>query len=62
MRQILCKDLTQRQRQMMELHYFQNLSMTEIARQLGVNKSTVSRCIGRGKERMKEYMKYLLEQ
>jgi RNA polymerase sigma factor (sigma-70 family) len=61
MRQILLKDLTPRQRQMMEMHYFQNLTMTEIALRLGVNKSTVSRCISRGRSRMELYMKYLFE-
>ena len=39
----LREDVTQRQRQMMELRYFQGLSIPQIAQELHVNKSTVSR-------------------
>ena len=46
--------LTQRQRQMMELRYFQGLSIPQIAQELRVNKSTVSRTINRALSRLRE--------
>ena len=46
--------LTQRQRQMMELRYFQGLSIPQIAQELHVNKSTVSRTINRALSRLRE--------
>ena len=54
------QELTPRQRRMLELHYDQRLSVTEIARQLGVNPSTVSRTLGRARERLRRYLQYTL--
>lgn len=52
------QELTPRQQQIMELYYDQGRSMTWIARQLRINKSTVSRTLARGRARLKKYLKY----
>ena len=61
----LRQDVTQRQREYMIL-YGRNMSMEAIARQCGVNKSTVSRTLKRGRQRLYRCLRYgaanLLEQ
>lgn len=54
----MANELTPRQKQMMELYYQQQLPMREIARRLGVNVSTVSRTIGRGRIRLRRCLRY----
>lgn len=51
-------ELTPRQKQMMELYYQQQLPMREIAHRLGVNVSTVSRTIDRGRLRLRRCLRY----
>ena len=62
----LRQDITQRQREYMMLYYGQGMSMEAIARELGVNKSTVSRTLKRGRQRLYRCLRYgaanLLEQ
>lgn len=62
----LREDITPRQREYMTLYYVQEKNMEEIARQLGVNKSTVSRTLKRGRARLYRCLRYgaanLLEQ
>ncbi len=62
----LRQDITPKQREYMLLYYGQGLSMDEIGRQLGVNKSTVSRTLKRGRQRLYRCLRYgasnLLEQ
>lgn len=41
------EELTERQRQILRMRFSRNMSITEIARELGVNKSTVSRSLTR---------------
>ena len=52
------QELTARQRQMLRMYYDEGKSMTKIARLLHVNKSTVSRTIARGRNRLKKCLKY----
>ncbi len=54
------KELTPRQQYLLQLHYEQNLSMTEIAELLHVNVSTVSRTLQRAKNRLRHYLQYTL--
>lgn len=54
----LRQDITDRQRQYLQLYYDQGLTMPQIARQLGVNKSTVSRTIHRGEARLRRCLRY----
>lgn len=62
----LRQDVTQRQREYMILYYGQGMSMEAIARKCGVNKSTVSRTLKRGRQRLYRCLRYgaanLLEQ
>lgn len=62
----LRQDVTPRQREYMLLYYGQNMKMEDIAQQYGVNKSTVSRTLKRGRARLYRCLRYgasnLLEQ
>ncbi len=62
----LRQDITQRQREYMLLYYGKNMTMEDIANQFGVNKSTVSRTLKRGRQRLYRCLRYgaanLLEQ
>jgi RNA polymerase sigma factor (sigma-70 family) len=62
----LRQDITAKQRQYMMLYYGQNMSMEAIAKEFGVNKSTVSRTLKRGRQRLYRCLRYgaanLLEQ
>ena len=62
----LRQDITQRQREYMILYYGRNMSMEAIAKLCGVNKSTVSRTLKRGRQRLYRCLRYgaanLLEQ
>jgi RNA polymerase sigma factor (sigma-70 family) len=52
------QDITARQRQYMMMYYGQNKSMVAIAKELGVNKSTVSRTLKRGRQRLYRCLRY----
>ena len=52
--------LTARQRQMLRMNFEQNKTVTEIAREVGVNKSTVSRTLARAKKRLYQCLRYAL--
>ena len=62
----LRQDITQRQREYMMLYYGRGMSMEAIAKEVGVNKSTVSRTLKRGRQRLYRCLRYgaanLLEQ
>lgn len=51
-------ELTQRQRQCLELYYFQGLTQEETGRRLGVTAATVSRHIKRARERLQQVLVY----
>ncbi len=57
-RRVVNEELTSRQRQMVEMYFVQQKSMPEIALELGVSPSSVSRTIMRGKGRIRKYLKY----
>jgi RNA polymerase sigma factor (sigma-70 family) len=54
------RELTPCQRQTLELYYDQHMTVTQIARQLGVNTSTVSRTLRRARDRLRRYLQYTL--
>lgn len=54
------QELTPRQQQVLTLRYEQNMSGAEIARMLGLNRSTVSRTIRRAQERLRRCLQYAL--
>jgi RNA polymerase sigma factor (sigma-70 family) len=58
MKLAIADELTIRQREMISMYYLQGIPMPEIARELGVNVSTVSRTIKRGRRRLKRCIRY----
>ena len=54
------QELTPRQQQVLTLSYEQNMNGAEIARMLGLNRSTVSRTIRRAQERLRRCLQYAL--
>lgn len=54
------RELTARQRQVVELYYEKKMKIPEIARMLEVKPSTVSRTLRRARERIYRYLRYTL--
>ena len=54
----LREEVTDRQRQVLFLYYVQGMNMRQIAEALGVERSTVSRTLKRGEERIRRRMRY----
>lgn len=52
------EELTARQRQMVRMYYLEQKTMPDIARELGVGVSTVSRTIARGRRRLRRCLRY----
>ena len=52
------QELTPRQRQMLTLYFDENKTMPQIAAELGVNCSTVSRTIRRARQRLHRCLQY----
>ncbi len=55
---VILEGLTRSQREILIAYYFQDQSIPEIARDRGVNKSTVWRTLRRAEERLKRYLRY----
>ena len=60
LRQARERELTPRQRQMLELYYDQGMTIPQIAGELGLNRSTVSRTLRRARERLYRCLRYAL--
>ena len=58
LRRAIREELTEKQWEAMRLYYVEQIKMSDIADILGVNTSTVSRNIKRGRERLKKCLKY----
>jgi RNA polymerase sigma factor (sigma-70 family) len=54
----LQEDVTPRQREMLQLYYGQGMTMREIACYLQVDRTTVSRTIKRGEQRLRRCLRY----
>ncbi|MBQ9392654.1 MAG: MarR family transcriptional regulator [Oscillospiraceae bacterium] len=54
------QELTPRQRQILMMHFHDGMRVTDIARELGVSKSVVSRTLGRCTERLFRVLRYSL--
>ncbi len=52
------EELTDRQKQIVNMFFFDGLNLTEISAELGLNKSTVSRHLTRSKEKLKSALQY----
>lgn len=55
---VIANELTEHQRKVIVGYYIEQKTMTQLAQELGVNKSTVSRTIKRGEERLKRCLAY----
>ena len=60
LRQARERELPPRQRQLLELYYDQGMNIPQIAGELGVNRSTVSRTLRRARERLYRCLRYAL--
>ena len=58
MRRVRETELTDKQAEMIHLYYDLGMSIPQIAREKGLNKSSVSRTLARGRERLKRYLQY----
>lgn len=54
------EDLTERQKKMVQMHFFDEKSVSDIARELEVNRSTVSRCLSRAEKRLLRTLRFTL--
>ena len=57
-RRVIQEELTELQREVLVAYYFQEINIPQIARERGVNKSTVSRTLRRAEQKLKRYLKY----
>lgn len=54
----LAEDVSPRQRELLHLYYSEQKTMAEIGKELGIDKSTVSRTIKRGEARLSRCLRY----
>lgn len=54
------QELTVRQKEILQMRFTRGMSVTDIARELGINKSTVSRSLSRSMERLYRALRYSL--
>lgn len=55
---VIQEELTDLQRQTLIAYYFQEQTIAQIAKDRGVNKSTVCRTLHRAEEKLRRYLKY----
>ena len=55
---VIQEELTPLQREALIAYYFQEQTITQIALERGVNKSTVCRTLHRAEEKLRRYLKY----
>ena len=58
MRRVIREELTELQREALLAYYFQEKTMTQIAQERGVNKSTICRTLHRAEEKLRRYLEY----
>ncbi len=58
LRRARVQELTPRQRQVLAMYFDQGKNMAQIARELGLNRSTVSRTLVRAKNRLYRCLRY----
>lgn len=57
-RRVMEMELTPKQREIMLAYYFQDKTISEIAAERGVHKSSVSRCLHRAETRVRRCLRY----
>ena len=55
---VIQEELTPLQREALVAYYFQEQTITQIARERGVNKSTVCRTLHRAETKLRKFLKY----
>ena len=55
---VIREELTDMQREILVAYYFQDQNIPQIAKDRGVNKSTVSRTLHRAEDKLRRYLKY----
>lgn len=55
---VIEEELTVLQRETLMAYYFQELTLEQIAKDRGVNKSTVCRTLHRAEEKLRRFLKY----
>lgn len=55
---VLREELTELQRYTLSAYYFQQQTLEQIARDRGVNRSTVCRTLHRAEEKLRKFLKY----
>lgn len=55
---VIQEELTPLQREALIAYYFQERTITEIAAERGVNKSTVCRTLHRAEQKLRKFLKY----
>ena len=55
---VIREELTPLQREILTAYYFQELTITQIALDRGVNKSSVCRALHRAEDRLRRFLKY----
>lgn len=58
MENVIRQELTDLQKETLIAYYFHHKDIVTIARERGVNKSTVCRTLKRAEERLQQYLKY----
>ena len=58
MENVIRQELTDLQKETLIAYYFQEQTITQIAEERGVNKSTVCRTLHRAEEKLRRYLKY----
>lgn len=58
LRKAMEEELTPRQRQMIKMRFYQNMNGAEIAKELRLNRSTVSRTLRRAQARLRRCLRY----
>ena len=57
-RRVIQEELTPLQRHALIAYYFQDLTISQIAEERGVNKSTISRTLHRAEQKLRRYLRY----
>ncbi len=55
---VIREELTEHQRQVLLAYYIQEQTIPQIARERGVNKSTVSRTLHRAEKKLRRFLRY----
>lgn len=55
---VIREELTEHQRQVLLAYYIQEQTIPQIARERGVNKSTVSRTLRRAEKKLRRFLRY----